>query len=176
MSISMQTNPRSPRLAFAEQVLLGLLIAAALLLFVTQGYCVSGTCMEPHLYTGERILTYKLAYAWHGPRRGDIIVFLYPRDTHQIFVKRVIGLPGDTISIRAGQVYIDNKPLSEPYRVNPAHGNMAAQFVPRGEYFVMGDNRDFSDDSRFWGDLPRQDIIGRALACYWPPVRSHLLR
>ena len=175
MSVFAKAISRPPRLVQAEQVLLGLLLAAALLLFDTQGYRVSGACMEPHLYTGERILTYKLAYAWQGPRRGDIVVFLFPRDTRQTFVKRVIGLPGDTIAIHAGQVSINDQPLQEPYRVNPAHGDMAPQRVPRGEYFVMGDNRDFSDDSRFWGDLPRQDIVGRAVACYWPPVRSHIL-
>ncbi len=177
MAFSFTSHPPRPRrVAQAEQVILGLLIAACVLLFIAQGYRVSGDCMEPRLHTGERILADKLAYALRGPRRGDVVVFLYPRDPRQTFVKRVIGLPGDTVAIESGRVLIDGRPLLEPYRVNPAHGDMAPQFVPHGSYFVLGDNRDFSDDSRFWGDLPRRDLVGRAVACYWPPRDCAWLR
>ncbi len=169
-------RPRPAGVPPAEQALLGLLIAVCLLLFVAQGYRVSGECMQPHLRTGERILVSKLAYAVCGPRRGDVVVFLYPRDTRQTFVKRVVGLPGDTIAIQSGRVFLNGALLPEPYRVNPAHGDMAPRFIPHGAYFVMGDNRDFSDDSRFWGDLPRRDLIGRAVACYWPPDDCALIR
>ena len=122
------------------------------------------------------MLAYKLAYAVHGPRRGDIVIFAYPRDPRQTFVKRVVGLPGDTLAIRSGAVYLNGRTLPEPYRVYAAHGDMAPTFVPHECYFVMGDNRDVSDDSRFWGDLPRHDIIGRAVACYWPPRHCQMLR
>ena len=155
---------------------LGLLIAVTITLFVMQGYRVSGACMEPHLWTGERVLVSKLAYALNGPKRGDIIVFLYPRDPRQTFVKRVIGLPGETVAIKDGQVFVNARPLPEPYRVNAAHGDMPPRFVPHDQYFVMGDNRDFSDDSRFWGQLPTRDILGRAVACYWPPKQCQVLR
>jgi signal peptidase I len=168
-------SSRPVRLVQIEQVLFALLLALALSLFVIQGYRVSGQCMEPHLYTGERVLTAKMAYLLHGPSRGDIVLFLYPRDPRQTFVKRVIGVPGDIISIQAGRVFINNRLLPEPYRVNPAHGDMPPQFVPHGSYFVMGDNRDESDDSRFWGDVPRSDIVGRAVACYWPPADCRIL-
>ena len=167
---------RSPRVTQIEQIVLGLLLALALTLFVIQGYCVSGECMEPHLYTGQRVLADKIAYKLHGPSRGDIVIFDYPRDTRQIFVKRVIGLPGETVAIESGQVIIDGRPLPEPYRVYTAHGDMRAQYIPHDQYFVMGDNRDVSDDSRYWGDLPRYDIVGRAVACYWPPRNCQVLR
>jgi signal peptidase I len=159
-----------------ENVSLGVLIAISVTLFVMQGYRVTGSCMEPHLFTGERVLAYKLAYAVHAPRRGDIVIFAYPPDPRQTFVKRVIGLPGETVAIKSGQVFINDKPLPESYRVFAAHGDWGPQFVPHDQYFVMGDNRDVSDDSRYWGDLPRHEIVGRAVACYWPPKMCQILR
>jgi len=160
----------------AEQAVLGVLMALALTLFVVQGFCVSGACMEPHLRTGERVLAWKLAYAVQGPQRGDIVIFHYPRDPREIYVKRIIGLPGETVSMHAGQIAIDSKPLPEPYRIKAAHGDMAVRFIPHDEYFVMGDNRDVSDDSRYWGDLPKGRIIGRAVASYWPLRGAHVLK
>ena len=132
--------------------------------------------MQPHLYTGERVLANKLAYQIGTPRRGEIVIFHYPKDPQEIYVKRVIGLPGETIAIRGGGVLINGKPLPEPYKTYAAHGDMAPQVVGRGTYFMMGDNRDVSDDSRYWGDLPRSDIIGQAVACYWPPSRCQVLK
>lgn len=159
-----------------EQVVLGVVLAVATTMFVMQGFCVSGECMQPHLYTGERVLANKLAYHLAEPKRGDIVIFDYPKDLRQIYVKRVIGLPNETVAIEGGQVLINGSPLPEPYKTFAAHGDMDAQTIPPGQYFVMGDNRDVSDDSRYWGDLPRRDIIGRAVACYWPPSRCQVLR
>lgn len=167
---------RSVSLSQWEQVVLGFLLAIATTLFVMQGFCVAGDCMQPHLYTGERVLANKMAYHLASPRRGDIVIFDYPKDTRQVYVKRVIGLPGETVAIRDGQVSINGRTLLEPYKTFAAHGDMAAQAIPQDQYFVMGDNRDVSDDSRYWGDLPRRDIIGRAVACYWPPNRCQVLR
>ena len=167
---------RSLAVTQGEQALLGVLLAVAVTLFVMQGFCVSGACMQPHLYTGERVLANKLAYHLGKPRRGEIVIFDYPKDPTQIYVKRVIGLPGETVAIRNGSVSINGKSLAEPYKMYEAHGDMAPRTVPSGEYFVMGDNRDVSDDSRYWGDLPRYDIIGQAVACYWPPSRCQVLR
>ena len=167
---------RSLAVSQTEQVVLGALLAVAATLFVMQGFCVSGECMQPHLFTGERVLANKLAYHFAAPHRGDIVIFDYPKDTRQIFVKRVIGLPGETVEIRDGLVTIDGKPLAEPYKTFAAHGDMAPQFVPHDQFFMMGDNRDVSDDSRYWGNLPRYDIIGRAVACYWPLQSFHALR
>ncbi len=169
-------NRRSLAVSQGEQALLGVLLAVAVTLFVMQGFCVSGACMQPHLFTGERVLASKLAYHLGEPRRGEIVIFDYPKDPTQIYVKRVIGLPGETVAIHNGTVSINGKTLAEPYKTYEAHGDMAPQAVPQGQYFVMGDNRDVSDDSRYWGDLPRTDIIGQAIACYWPPARCQVLR
>ena len=160
----------------SEQVLLGVLLAIATTLFVMQGFCVSGACMQPHLFTGERVLANKLTYHLSAPRRGEIVIFEYPKDITQIYVKRVIGLPGETVAIQNGLVSINGQLLSEPYKTYEAHGDMAPHFVPSGQYFVMGDNRDASDDSRYWGDLPRTDIVGQTIACYWPPSRCQVLK
>ena len=159
-----------------EQALLGVLLAVATTLFIMQGFCVSGACMQPHLFTGERVLANKMAYHLGEPKRGEIVIFNYPKDLTQIYVKRVIGLPGETVAIRNGGVFINGRRLAEPYKTYEAHGTMAPRHIPVGQYFVMGDNRDVSDDSRYWGDLPRTDIIGEAVACYWPPSRCQLLR
>jgi signal peptidase I len=172
----MTSKKRSLAVSQWEQALLGFLLAVAVTLFVMQGFCVSGDCMQPHLYTGERVLANKLAYHLGTPTRGEIIIFNYPKDPKQIYVKRVIGLPGETVAIQNGAVSINGKPLPEPYKTFTAHGDMAPRSIPSGQYFVMGDNRDVSDDSRYWGDLPRYDIIGEAVACYWPPARCQVLR
>lgn len=159
-----------------EQALLGVLLAVATTLFIMQGFCVSGECMQPHLYTGERVLANKLAYHLSAPKRGEIVIFDYPKDPKQIYVKRVIGLPGETVAIQNGLVSINGKLLLEPYKTYEAHGDMAPRLIPSGQYFVMGDNRDVSDDSRYWGNLPRYDIVGEAVACYWPLSRCQMLR
>ncbi len=170
------SKKRSAAVTQGEQAILGCLLAVAATLFVMQGFCVSGACMQPHLFTGERVLANKLAYHLGSPKRGEIVIFDYPKDTTQVYVKRVVGLPGETVSIRNGDVSINGRLLAEPYKTYTAHGDMAPRAIPSGQYFVMGDNRDVSDDSRYWGELPRYDIIGEAVACYWPPRRCHLLR
>ncbi len=167
---------RSLAVSQGEQALLGVLLAVATTLFVMQGFCVSGACMQPHLYTGERVLANKLSYHLGEPRRGEIVIFEYPKDRTQIYVKRVIGLPGETVAIHSGDVFINGRRLAEPYKTYEAHGDMAPRTVPSGQYFVMGDNRDVSDDSRYWGDLPRTDVIGEVVACYWPLSRCQVLR
>lgn len=149
------------------------LLGMSLFVASVQGFWVSGDCMRPGLVTGDRLLADKVSYRLHAPHRGDVVIFYYPHDPQQIFVKRVIGLPGEIIDIRGGDVYIDNRRLSEPYRIYPAHGSMAPRLVPANDYFVMGDNRDVSDDSRYWGYLPRREIIGRAMGRYWPLFGGH---
>lgn len=170
------TRPtRGARTSLGSHITLGALIAIAVVLFVMQGYRVSGACMEPHLYTGERVLAYKLAYLVHPPRRGDIVIFHYPKQPSEMYVKRVIGLPGETVEIRNGRVLINGNLLPDPHRTFAAHGNWGPKFVPHDQFFVMGDNRDVSDDSRCWGNLPSYRIVGRAVACYWPPRDCQVL-
>jgi len=150
-----------------RQIVFGFLIALFVTVFVVQGYQVSGACMEPHLSTGERVLADKLAYQLHQPKRGEIVIFAYPRDPRQMYVKRVIGMPEETISIKQGIVYIDNKPLPETYKTFAAHGDLAPTFIAHDEYFVMGDNRSNSKDSRDFGSVPMQDVVGKALQVWF---------
>jgi signal peptidase I len=144
-------------------------VFAFLIMFIVQGFKVYGSCMEPNLVTGQRLLGNKFVYRFEQPKRGDIVVFKYPLDPHRIFIKRIIGLPGETIEIHKGKVYIDNKKLSEASYVKKAvHGDFPAEKIPSGSVFVLGDNRDQSNDSRYWGDLPLANIEAKAWVRYWP--------
>ncbi|HEX9037432.1 MAG TPA: signal peptidase I [Ktedonobacterales bacterium] len=139
-----------------------------------QNYQVDGPSMTPTLLTGQYILVNKADYFTHGPSRGDVIVFKFPKDTSRDFVKRVIGIPGDTVATGAdGSVTVDGVMLIEPY-VND-HINASAQTwtLGPGQYFVMGDNRGDSYDSRDWGPVPLGDILGKADFVYWPLGAAH---
>ncbi len=142
-----------------------------------QNYQVDGPSMTPTLLNNEYILVNKADYYLHTPQRGDVIVFRFPRDTSRDFVKRVIGLPGDTVNITAnGVVSVDGVQLNEPYTndqlnyYGPQSWKLSA-----GQYFVLGDNRGDSSDSRDWGPVPIGDIIGKAEFVYWPVNEAHPL-
>lgn len=140
--------------------------------FAVQNFRVDGMSMEPTLHNQEYILVNKAAYVFHAPQRGDVIVFEYPPDPQVDYVKRIIAIPGDVISIVGEKVVVDGVTLSEPY-VNPSDpfnpfGSIFNRTLPPGNYFVMGDNRGNSSDSRQWGFVPRQNIIGQATFVYWP--------
>lgn len=144
--------------------------------FLIQGFCVFGSCMEPNLRTGERVLGNKLVYRLKSPVRGEVVVFKYPQDPEKVYIKRVIGLPGETIEIRGGKVYIDGWLLSEPYLAHTPHGYYGPERIKTGNLFVMGDYRDQSNDSRYWGELPIENIQAKAWLRYWPVKRLTLLR
>ncbi len=129
---------------------------------------VDGFSMEPTLNNGEFIIINKLAYKFGSPSIGDVIVFHYPRDPTQEYIKRVIGLPGDQVKVSAGEVYVNGKKLTEPYIAQPPR-YYGEWVVPAGGLFVLGDNRNNSSDSHNWGDVPMGNIIGKALFVYWPP-------
>lgn len=128
---------------------------------------VDGYSMEPTLHGGEFVFVNRLAYKFGEPKVGDVVVFHYPRDPEQEYIKRVIGLPGDTVRIERGQVYVNDQLLSEPYiaAMPTYHGAWA---VPDGAVFVLGDNRNNSSDSHDWGAVDMQYVIGKALFVYWP--------
>lgn len=172
-------SPRAQKLAMLNGWLQTSFITAALFFlvtrFVAQGFAVSGCCMEPNLVTGERVLGNKLSYAISSPSRGDVVVFKYPVDPTKTYIKRVIGLPGETVEVRSGRVYIDGTPLSEPYVVKLAHGDYGPEKVKSGRLFVMGDYRDESSDSRVWGELPEENIKAKAWVRYWPPRRAQVM-
>jgi signal peptidase I len=152
--------------------------------FIAQPVVVEGTSMLPVLHDGERLLVNKLVYykiqsvSWGHLERGDIIVFWYPKDPEKSYVKRIIGLPGETVEIRNGRIYIDGQELNESY-LDTEHNQTLPTFPPRKVddhyYFVMGDNRDNSSDSRYWGLVPEKYIYGKAFFRYWKPQNGGFL-
>lgn len=151
-------------------------------LFLVQPNKVDGSSMFPTLHTEERILTNKLVYRFEEPKRGDIIVFTPPPQLNGDFVKRIIAIPGDTITLSKGQVYLNGELLNEPY-LPPETKTVERAFlrdnkpftVPAGNYMVFGDNRNFSSDSREWGPITKSEIIGKAWVRYWPFMSSGLV-
>jgi signal peptidase I len=135
---------------------------------------VDGFSMNPSLDNGEYILVNKLAYRLGEPARGDIVVFSFPLDPAQDLIKRVIGLPGETVSIQNGQVTVNGVPLNEPYiAASPIYNG--TWVVTDGQLFVLGDNRNESKDSHEWGLLPFENIIGKAVLIYWPPPKWEMI-
>ena len=152
------------------------LIIFLVIRFAIQSYRVEGVSMQPGLQSDQYVLVNKMAYLFHAPERGDVIVFHFPLDTSKDFIKRVIGLPGDTISYTSTTVQVNGVVLNEPYiseKANPLGKNPFV--VPPNEYFVMGDNRPASDDSRDWGYVPKDYIVGKAVMVYWPLNKWQLI-
>lgn len=161
-----------------ETVLLTLLMFLVIR-FAVQNYFVDGASMEPNLHNAERILVDKWTYLFHAPARGDVIVFVAPPEPTQNYVKRIVGIPGDTITINDTTIIVDGVTLQESYidpkRQGNPYSNPASKskqitnlIIPPGKYFVLGDNRAGSSDSRDWGFVPGGNIIGRAALVYWP--------
>ena len=144
------------------------LIIFLVIRFAIQSYRVSGPSMLPGLQTDDYVLVNKIAYLFHAPERGDVIVFHYPLDTSEDFIKRVIGLPGDTVTLDNKTVQVDGVVLHEPYISEAYNPSGKTIKVPQDEYFVLGDNRPLSDDSRDWGFVPKADLVGKAVIVYWP--------
>jgi len=151
-----------------ETAFLALVIFVALRLFV-QNFRIEGHSMEPNLHDGQFLIVDKVSYKLHEPERGDVVIFHAPPAPNKDFIKRVMGLPGEEIEMRKGVVYVNNRPLEEPYIPYPGSRSWGPRRVGPDELFVLGDNRTSSNDSRQWGMLPRDQVIGRALFCYWPP-------
>jgi len=124
--------------------------------------------MEPNLHDGQYLVISKLTYWFQSPTRGDVVVFHPPTHMEEDYIKRIIGLPGETVEIRIGQVWIDGLPLVEPY-ITDLGSYSGSWTLATDEYFVLGDNRRNSDDSHRWGVLPRDNIVGKSWLCYWPP-------
>ncbi len=151
---------------------IALLIALVLTQFVMINAQVPTGSMENTIQVGDRVFGLRLAYLFDGPQRGDIVVFRWPDDETQLFVKRVIGLPGETVEIIDGKVYINGsaEPLDEPYLKDVPEGSAGPYVVPAGHYFVMGDNRNHSLDSRVWDNtfVSDDEIVGKALFRIYP--------
>lgn len=152
-----------------ETALLALFIFFATRL-VVQNFRVQGPSMQPNLSSNELVLVSKLSYLTSQPKRGDVIVFRKPGGDHEDLVKRVIGLPNETIEIREGRIFIDGRLLDErSYVTSPGSTVMQPSAVPSDAYFLMGDNRTVSEDSRRFGAVPIPAIVGKVWVIYWPP-------
>ena len=149
-----------------------------LITFVAQAFRVQGTSMLPLLHDGERIVVNKFLYRFHAIERGDVVVFWYPRDPSVSFIKRVVGLPGDLVEIRRGFLYVNGMRMQEDY-LQPAFrdsDSFPPREVARGFYFVLGDHRNSSNDSRNWGEVPEKYIYGKAFLRFWPLSKTGFIR
>ncbi len=157
-------------------------IFSLIYLFIAQFHKVSGLSMFPTMHNADFLITEKITYRFGGPERGQIVVLKNPRDESQDFIKRIIGLPGDTIKIENNSIFLNGTKLNEPY-LPPGTRTKGESFlqdgniitIPPNKYFVIGDNREHSSDSREFGPVPREKLIGRGLFRYWPPTRVGLL-
>ncbi|MBI3668241.1 MAG: signal peptidase I [Acidobacteria bacterium] len=159
--------------AWARDLLLAVGLAVVIIIFLYQPVKVEGTSMTPLLSDQERIFINKFVYRFEPIERGDVVVFWYPLDRSKSFIKRVVGLPGETVEIRAGRVYVDGQRLPEPYVPSQfADASTSGPMrVPPDQYFVMGDHRSSSNDSRVFGPVPNRYIYGKAVFAYWPVDR-----
>ncbi len=158
-----------------RDLVFSVLIAVVLIVFIYQPVKVEGTSMMPTLTDQERIFINKFTYRFGlgNVERGDTVVFWYPQDTSKSYIKRVIGVPGDHVRVDGGQVYVNGLALVENYvpaenRDVNSWRDGEEQVVPDGRYFVLGDHRNQSSDSRMWGYVPRENIYGKAVFVYWP--------
>lgn len=158
-----------------ETILAAAMAAVAVFLlrgFVVQLFTVSSGSMRPTLLPKDSVLVNRLTYRLHPPRRGDMIVFRFPQADGRDFVKRVIGLPGDVVEEKDGRFWVNGKPLHPPYANSSSAGdtamlNMASRQIPPGQLFVLGDNRDASLDSRFWGAVDQSQVVGKVMVIFW---------
>lgn len=174
---------------YAEAIIIAAVLALFIRTFIVQAFKIPSGSMKNTLLVGDHLLVNKFLYGTHipfthiilmkirDPKRGDIIVFKYPEDESKDFIKRVIGTPGDVVQIICKKVYVNGKPIPEPYtiyrddQIQPKSmgpkDNFGPIFVPPHKYFMMGDNRDRSQDSRYWGFVDESKIIGKAIILYW---------
>lgn len=161
----------------------GIIILIAIAIFVTfkltiPNYEVRYSSMMPTIEPGELIIVNKVSYHFSGPERGDIIVFKppLPNNTDERFIKRVIALPGDTVEVKDNKVFVNGVPLEEEYIMESPHYTMLPRAILEGEYFVLGDNRNNSNDSHGGWTVPRKSIIGKAWFVYWPPSKWGVIK
>jgi signal peptidase I len=169
---SLQRSLLVPLLVLALALVL---VFAVVRPFVAEAFYVPSGSMAPALQQGDRVLANKLAYRFSSePAFGDLVVFMDPENPDQVHIKRVVGVPGDTVAIEGGVLRVDGEPRSEPYRQRRVTDDefFGPAEVPEGHVFVMGDNRSDSVDSRSWGPLPREDVTGRVSFRFWPPDRA----
>jgi len=168
-----QTQEFKPALelrSWFRDIFFAFVIAIFIVVFIVQPVKVEGTSMQPRLVDQERIFVNRFIYRFQNIRRGDVVVFWYPKDRSKSFIKRVLGVPGDEVEIRNGIVYVNGARISEPYlkREFQDYKSFGRALVPAGQYFVLGDHRNSSNDSRSWGFVAQNLIYGKAVFSYWP--------
>ena len=174
LMLAREESARLPLLRALLELLHDLAVAALfcffLIAFVAQAFRVQGTSMQPLLADGERIVVNKFVYRFHPIERGDVVVFWYPREPQISFIKRVVGLPGDVVELRRGALFVNSQRIGEGYLASQFRDadNYPATEVKKGYYFVLGDHRNSSNDSRTWGDVPEKYIYGKAVYRFWP--------
>lgn len=161
--------------------LIAILIVVPIRFFIAQPFIVSGASMEPNFHSGEYLIVDQVSYYFNQPSRGEVIIFKYPRDPSKYFIKRVVGEPGDTVTIENGVITIQNEAYPDGFTIDESYaeptplGPKVIEKLGDREYFVMGDNRDESSDSRSWGVLQKEKIVGRALIRLFPPSQTDYL-
>jgi signal peptidase I len=191
----MSTQKKSAIREWVESILVAFILAMIIRTFVVQAFKIPTGSMRPTLFEGDIILVNKFIYgakipftkfslpAVRQPKRGDIIVFIYPDNPKKDFIKRLVAKEGEAVEIKGGTIYVNGQPLLGPLfnqRYYYNRGEFAKEgqkiFVPKDSFFVLGDNSASSQDSRYWGFVPRENILGEALLIYWPPQRIRIIR
>lgn len=164
--------------SWMRDIFVSLGIAGIVIVFLYQPVKVEGNSMMPELADQERIFINKFIYRFEDIERGDVVVFWYPLDPAKSYIKRVVGLPGETVQLVNGEVYVNGRRLLEPYVLSEYRDrqSMGPIRVPSGEFFVLGDHRTSSNDSRVWGTVERKLIYGKAVFVYWPVGQLGILR
>ena len=164
---------------WAHSILVALMLTLIIRTFVIQAFKIPSGSMRPTLLEGDKLFVNKFIYRFEPPKRGDIVVFKYPENPKKDFIKRLVASGGETVEIRDGKIYVDGKFLDNPksfgkfyyYNHDPFGGPGEKVKVPDGSFYVMGDNSANSTDSRFWGFVPKKNMLGKALFRWWPPKR-----
>lgn len=161
---------RSELFEWGKAFALAIILAIVIRMFLVEVYIVDGNSMQPSFHDTERVLVNKFVYRFSDPMQQDVIIFRYPKDPSRDFIKRVVAMPGQTVEVKNGKVYVNGEAMVEPYLTTPTHGAFGPVTVPEGSVFVMGDNRNFSLDSRdpSVGFVPMANIKGKAMVIFWP--------
>ena len=161
---------------WAQSIAVALVLTLIIRTYVIQAFKIPSGSMRPTLIEGDKLFVNKYLYRFEPPKRGDIIVFRYPKDLKKDFIKRLVAFEGETVEIRDGKIYVDGKKLDSPetfgkfyYYNHDPYGNPDEKIkVPQGAFFVLGDNSANSQDSRFWGFVPKKNMVGKAIFRWWP--------
>ncbi len=167
------SKQENPWVELTQTVVTAVILAFGIRTFVAEARYIPSSSMEPTLEINDRLIIEKLSYHFREPVRGDVVVFnpteaLQAQDFHDAFIKRIIGLPGETVQVKEGKVYVNGKEITEKYIAEDPNYDYGPVVVPEGEYLVLGDNRNNSYDSHYWGFVPKDKIIGKAFVRFWP--------